>query len=386
MKIGCLGAFSLLVAGTLILGMQSVGKQQETASMQLGILPPSFTKDMMHQLQRSATHFSTLPPLTLSLKNLLWSRNWYKLATCDSVPLSYYTLENVSNWCDAYYTTECIHTVKQMVDYFSGCSGTRIWLRLQSGRQQQGGDVATFINHVLPLLTEPFELITTDGDNLVPSDIPQADKLLTSPLLTAWYTQNYDGTPHPKIYPVPIGLDMHSDQKERPGLWSTDIEENFLHMMAIREKGFSSMNRSKTFWVPPMANTDDDRRQAIAAAECLEHSSAERMPVNKLWEEYTKYRFGFSPRGNGLDCHRTWEMLFFGMVPIVRTSSLDALYTGLPVLIVKNWTDICQDGFLEKTYNEMAPLLVRNDEILTMEHFVTLAKMFAQNRTQNSRD
>jgi hypothetical protein len=106
------------------------------------------------------------------------------------------------------------------------------------------------------------------------------------------------------------------------------------------------------------------------------------MPVNKLWEEYTKHRFGFSPKGNGQDCHRTWEMLFFGMVPIVKTSSVDPLFTGLPVLIVKEWMDICQEGFLDKTYGEMTPLLVRNDEILTMEHYLNLAKTLAQNRTK----
>jgi hypothetical protein len=326
-------------------------------------------------------HIPNLPPVTLSLRNLLWSRNWYTLATCDSVPLSYYTLENASEWCQEYYKTECSHSPKQMVDYFSGCRGT-IWLRLQSKRKW-GGDITTFIKHVLPLLKEPFELITTDGDSSVPSDIPEADKLLASPLLTAWYTQNYDGTPHPKIHPVPIGLDLHSDQKERPGLWSTDKEENFRQMMLIRKKGFGNTSkRSKTFWIPPMAATSSDRQLAHEAAECLEHSHSARMPVNRLWEEYTKYRFGFSPTGNGLDCHRTWEMIFFGMVPIVKTCSLDPLYTELPVLIVKEWTDICQEGFLDKVYDEMAPLLVQNDEILTMEYYRTLARRLTQNRSK----
>jgi hypothetical protein len=70
-------------------------------------------------------------------------------------------------------------------------------------------------------------------------------------------------------------------------------------------------------------------------------------------------------------------MLFFGMVPIVKTCPLDPLYTGLPVLIVKEWTDICQEGFLDKIYDEMAPLLVQNDEIFTMDYYLSLAKRLA---------
>ena len=44
-----------------------------------------------------------------------------------------------------------------------------------------------------------------------------------------------------------------------------------------------------------------------------------------------------SPQGNGLDCHRTWEALILKTIPIVRTSSLDPLYEGLPVVVVHEW-------------------------------------------------
>jgi hypothetical protein len=50
-----------------------------------------------------------------------------------------------------------------------------------------------------------------------------------------------------------------------------------------------------------------------------------------------------SPRGNGEDCHRTWEALVLGCIPIVKSSPLDPLYDDLPVLIVKDWKDITED-------------------------------------------
>ncbi len=60
-----------------------------------------------------------------------------------------------------------------------------------------------------------------------------------------------------------------------------------------------------------------------------------RLPQEQLWREYSSAAFGISPPGRGVDCHRTWEMLYFGMIPIVLSSSLDPMFQGLPVVIVK---------------------------------------------------
>jgi hypothetical protein len=62
----------------------------------------------------------------------------------------------------------------------------------------------------------------------------------------------------------------------------------------------------------------------------------------ELWREKTRYAFVVSPHGNGLDCHRTWESLVLGNIPIVKRSSIDALYEGLPVVIVDDWREIDQ--------------------------------------------
>ena len=56
-----------------------------------------------------------------------------------------------------------------------------------------------------------------------------------------------------------------------------------------------------------------------------------------------QYKYVISPHGNGLDCHRTWEALVLGCIPIMKSSPLDPLFEGLPVLIVKEWSDIRQE-------------------------------------------
>jgi hypothetical protein len=69
------------------------------------------------------------------------------------------------------------------------------------------------------------------------------------------------------------------------------------------------------------------------------------------WWKQASTAFTISPHGNGMDCHRTWETLALGGIPIVQSSSLDKTYEGLPVLIVKEWSDITK-GLLEKTIQE----------------------------------
>ena len=55
------------------------------------------------------------------------------------------------------------------------------------------------------------------------------------------------------------------------------------------------------------------------------------------------HKFILSPNGNGLDCHRTWEILKLQRIPILkRQGQLERLYANMPVLFVDNWNDINQ--------------------------------------------
>ena len=68
-------------------------------------------------------------------------------------------------------------------------------------------------------------------------------------------------------------------------------------------------------------------------------------------KELSKYKFLLSPRGTGEDCHRTWEALYMGCIPVVLSSSIDEIYEDLPVLVVKCWSEITEQ-FLNRTWEE----------------------------------
>lgn len=69
----------------------------------------------------------------------------------------------------------------------------------------------------------------------------------------------------------------------------------------------------------------------------------------KCYDEWLKYKFILSPEGAGLDCHRTWEAVIVGIIPIVKSSSINEVYQDLPILVVNEWSDLSVD-FLKEQY------------------------------------
>jgi len=56
---------------------------------------------------------------------------------------------------------------------------------------------------------------------------------------------------------------------------------------------------------------------------------------------YRKSLFVISPPGNGFDCHRTWEALYLGAVPIVLKSKIDTdLIKDLPIWVVDDYSEV----------------------------------------------
>lgn len=70
--------------------------------------------------------------------------------------------------------------------------------------------------------------------------------------------------------------------------------------------------------------------------------------IQLLYPRNRQYAFWISPRGNGIDCHRTWEALYLDVIPIVWNSSLNVLYENLPILIINDESQITEDFLREQ--------------------------------------
>jgi hypothetical protein len=66
-------------------------------------------------------------------------------------------------------------------------------------------------------------------------------------------------------------------------------------------------------------------------------------------------KFALSPAGHGLNCFRTWEILAVGSIPIIEYHpSNENLYSGMPVLQVKDWRNVTPDFLAQEWSRIMA--------------------------------
>jgi hypothetical protein len=246
-------------------------------------------------------------------------------------------------WLDA---TESCQPERFFFRYYAGAHGL-VWVRLSTqARDGSRCDVDSFVRAALPTIRRPFALITTDGDLSVPSELPRSsvEALLESPWLVSWHTQNYDGYAHPKLAPIPIGLDFHS-----PRPWTSPKRLVSL-LQDIRRNRLSAEQLPLRVFCDLGISAYPERRDAISALLNCDHVDflASRLSQEAIWRRYARYPFVVSARGNGLDCHRTWELLYLGCIVITKSSSLDSLFYGLPVVIVEDWKEVRQAANLAK--------------------------------------
>ena len=224
--------------------------------------------------------------------------------------------------------------------------GELVWMRLHALPQ--------FVREALPRIQGRFALLTGDEDWSIPGSFAQSRELLENPKLVYWFSQNLDaGAKHPKLRGLPIGLDYHTiSNGPRWGHAQATPAEQEAELELLRscmpptEERLLSAHADFHFHKPtgrPNNQTGCDDRDSVGYA--LQGNASvvfQAKPLRRidLWREKTRYAFVVSPHGHGLDCHRTWESLVLGNIVIVKRSSLDPLYEGLPVVIVDDWREI----------------------------------------------
>jgi hypothetical protein len=77
------------------------------------------------------------------------------------------------------------------------------------------------------------------------------------------------------------------------------------------------------------------------------------MDSTYYFRELPRYKFVISPEGNGIDCHRHYEALMAGCIPIIEDrENIRKKYKGCPVLFTTNYSEITESYLIQK-YNEM---------------------------------
>lgn len=216
-----------------------------------------------------------------------------------------------------------------------------------------------FVNHLLPHIKTRFILVSGDSDDQIPIESLSSndfDRLIADDRLIVWFSQNliYSPKQYPKIQFLPIGLDYHSmvncDSSWGPKS-SPKTQEQLL--FAVVKKARPFVERKPTAYTTFHFAIHRGSRQQAYDQIPKDLVYYEPRPVTRLesFNRQIEYAFVVSPQGEGIDCHRTWEALCLGCIPIMISTPIDDMFEGLPVLIVKEWSDVTRE-LLNKTIAE----------------------------------
>lgn len=205
----------------------------------------------------------------------------------------------------------------------------------------------SFIRHILPHLTQRFVLISHSSDHRVEG---RFRPFLDDVRLVHWFAQNVE-TEHPKLTALPIGLAnaqwQHGDTKaladvarqgrpKRDLLYANfEVRTNLAHRKPLRD-----LLAGKSFTVV-----------------------TEPKPYRAYLEELAGFRFCASPLGNGPDCHRTWEALYLGVIPVVQKGVWMRSFADLPIIAVDRWETI-DEAFLEREHERIKAMPRRLDPLM----------------------
>ncbi len=234
-----------------------------------------------------------------------------------------------------------------------------------------GHYIDDFIGIYSTHIKHPYILITHNSDRSMPSGSTVNQDYLASPnlhyflddeKLFLWFAQNVDMA-HPKLIHIPIGIEnIH---------WG----HNYVHSITEICNRQPGIPKNRLLSANFSVATNKPGRQCVY--DWFKNKPFCFFPGQKNIRDYlidvAQSKFILSPPGNGLDCHRTWEALYVGTIPIVQSSTLDPLFEDLPVAIVPKWADVTEE-FLNKKYAEMTNTSY-NLEKLYFPYWVNLIKV-----------
>lgn len=214
------------------------------------------------------------------------------------------------------------------------------WIR-NSNVRNKFRDLDLLVKNISKI-KKPKILIIADGDDPVPSSYNKEtfQMILKNKFIEKIYIQNYDKSiVHNKIKHYPIGIDLHTPRF----LLNFNYEEKMKYYLDIR-KSSATYVLNKAFCDTHLSDSHPDRKimyKKIKKNRYIDFLN-EKLDFVDIIKKYRNYRFVLSPRGNGLDCHRTWELFLIGCIVIMETSPLDDMWkkNNLPVVILNDYNEL----------------------------------------------
>ena len=159
------------------------------------------------------------------------------------------------------------------------------------------------------------------------------------------WCQNYNFTETSRIISLPIGLERIR--------WFPEQKKQELLLQKVHEP----IMRDNLIYMNFNISTSPYRKQVYDKLINRPFINTEMVgnggDYNNYLNNLKKHKFVVSPPGNGIDCHRNWEALYLGCIPvIINTHFSQNVYSKNKVLIVNDFDELTEE-LLEKKYHEI---------------------------------
>jgi hypothetical protein len=97
-----------------------------------------------------------------------------------------------------------------------------------------------------------------------------------------------------------------------------------------------------------VSHNESSNNERVGIKEIFKNKSwaevnTERVSYSVFLYNLSQSKFMICPRGNAIDCHRNWEVLYMRRVPIMKKHPyLEKLYKDYPVLFVESYSDVTE--------------------------------------------
>ncbi len=157
-----------------------------------------------------------------------------------------------------------------------------------------------------------------------------------------------------KVIPAPYGLQRAMDLNDA----RISVLKNFLSFPQVTPLCWLYVNHSDNTSFERIGIKDLFRNKNWAMVQ--DH----RISYSEYFGKISQCRFVICPRGNAIDCHRNWEVLYMKRVPVMKTHPyLLKLFEGYPVLFVNDYAEVTEE------------LLKDNENLFTQAQQIDLTQL-----------
>jgi hypothetical protein len=205
------------------------------------------------------------------------------------------------------------------------------------------------------LQEHPHKAVLITGN----SDYSITDEMVSKvpSCIVKWFAENADTT-DPRVEGLPIGIENSEEcilEGHGPGY------EHAKQTIELRSKNYD-VTPTKSIYANFSVDTHPSRVTVRSLCEEIPHITTEISQHhseinNKSYSNYVEsildHKMVVVPRGNGVDCHRLWEVLALKRVAIIKRENALRYFYDLPIIILDRWEDLKNKELLDEKYDQV---------------------------------